>query len=190
MLRPYIAWKCLKAVMHIYTSSMHVFNRFVCQTSSKQHPSPKVDKEGGVSLRSNHLRLLTLAWFVSSAFLCNMRFVAPISDAIWTFQIANPCFFWRVEMLPASLVSHYTLLGHTVVFLASCTAVLWLLQGAKEWWVICGGWGTVDKCHVDVHDQTPWQGDFINPGTLRLLKLMSVALVYCYPALPCVQIGY
>lgn len=41
---------------------------------------------------------------------------------------------------------------------------------------------------VMFHDQTPWQGDFINPGTLRLLKLMFVALVYCYPVLAHVQI--
>lgn len=56
--------------------------------------------------------------------------------------------------------------------------------------MVCGGWGTVDMCHVDVHDQTPWHEDFINPGTLRLLKLMSLALVYCYLVLACVQIDY
>lgn len=111
-----------------------------------------------------------------------MRFVAPISEAIWTIQIPIPWFSWRVETVPASLVSPNMLLRHTVGFLASFTAVLWLLQDAKEW-VICGGWGTVDMCHVDVHDQTLWQGDFINPGTLRLLKLMSFAFVYCYPVL-------
>lgn len=95
MLRSHRHIHCLEMFesSYAYLYRLYVFNCFVCQTSSKQHPSPKVDKEGGFSLRSNHLHLLTLAWFVSSLSLYNVRFVTPISDAIWTFQIANPCFF-------------------------------------------------------------------------------------------------
>lgn len=95
MLRSHRRIHCLEMFesSYAYLHQLYVFNCFACQTSSKQHPSPKVDKEGSFSLRSNHPHLLTLAWFVSSVFLYNVRFVTPISDAIWAFQIANPCFF-------------------------------------------------------------------------------------------------
>lgn len=42
---------------------------------------------------SNCLQLLALVWFVSSVFLYSMELITPISSVIWTFEIANPCFF-------------------------------------------------------------------------------------------------
>lgn len=35
--------------------------------------------------------------------------------------------------MPSTLVSPSILLGHTIVFVVSWTAVLWLLQDAGEW---------------------------------------------------------
>lgn len=69
------------------------------------------------------------------------------------------------------------LLGHTIVFVASWTAVLQLLQDAGEWWVICGGWGTVSMRYVDFHDQTPWEGDFTNPGTWDSYTVYTMSIL-------------
>lgn len=84
------------------------------------------------------MQLLALVWFVSSVFFYNMSLIASISF-IWTFQIANSWVFWRGETLAASLLSPSMLLGYTIVFVGSWTTVLWLLQDAWEWWVICDG---------------------------------------------------
>lgn len=53
MLRSHKHIHCLEIFesSYAYLHQLYVFNCCVCQTSSKQHPSPKVDKEGGFSLK-------------------------------------------------------------------------------------------------------------------------------------------
>lgn len=169
----YIAWKCLKAVRHTFTSSLCLTGLLV--RHPQWHSSPNVGNKGGFPLGLTVWS--SCLWFgLFPVAFCNMGLIAPISNVICTFQRANACFSESRNTVSILGLSQYAAGTHSSFCgLLGCS----LMAGFGRWglvsdlWVV-GGQSTcvmsifMTKCH--------WRGNFTKLVTLRLLQWMPLLL--------------